>query len=503
MSNKIGIYIAAVVMLLLTLDIGYFIDRHNFIHLITAYSLLFVAYFYVVKKKIGGFETLQKLNNSQTSSQSSLYFSLNSFHFLLFTALILRGVLIFSMPNLSEDIYRFIWDGRLIHLGINPFNHKPSYFIENQLFSETLTPQLFQQLNSKDYFTVYPPVCQAVFAMAVWLFPTSIYGSMVVIKGFLFLCDMGTIYLMLKMLKDSKKALIYALNPLIIIELCGNAHFEAAMIFFFLLAIFILKKGKTETQRSGNFKSYPNVKVSVASAFFLALSVASKMLPLIFLPFFIKRMGLKNAFLYFIGVSFFLVLLFSPLYNAVFINNIKTSLNLYFQKFEFNASVYYVYSTIETARLGFNPILNISKVLMGVVLGSIAILIILDLLLKPKIQNLKSEKTDSFSESFFEKCLFAISIYFLCAAIVHPWYAALPLAISVFTRFRYIMVWTSLLPFTYIHYSYAKPTENFWVIGVEYFIVISFFIFELMKIAPLSIFLKNKNLSETQGSKRS
>ena len=87
-----------------------------------------------------------------------------------------------------------------------------------------------------------------------------------------------------------------------------------------------------------------------------------------------------------------------------------------------------------------------------------------------------------FSEAFFEKCLFAISIYFFCAAVIHPWYAALPLAISIFTRFRYIMVWTFLLPFTYIHYSYPKPTENFWVIGVEYFVIIVLFIFEMVKI---------------------
>jgi alpha-1,6-mannosyltransferase len=470
MSTKI----AAVVMLILTLDIGYFVERQDFTHLITAYSGMFVAYFYILtQQNLLQVLNLQQVVVSQNVPKVSNFWNVISLKNLLFFAILLRGVLVFSTP----------------------------YFIENQLFSETLTPQLFQLLNSKNYFTVYPPVCQAVFAVAVWLFPTSIYGSMVVIKGFLFLCEIGTIYLMFKMLKDKHKVLIYALNPLIIIELCGNVHFEAAMIFFFLLAVYVAGTFVSVHAPATQIPPVRAPATKVAATFAFALSVASKMLPLMFLPFFIRRLGLKKSFLYFTGIGLFLLLMFSPLYNAVFISNIKTSLNLYFEKFEFNASVYYVYSTIEVWRLGFNPILNISKVLISVVLISIILLAIFDKKSKntdgKSRNNREGGDTDLFSEAFFEKCLFAISVYFLCAAIVHPWYAALPLAISVFTRFRYIMVWTCLLPFTYIHYSYPKPTENFWVIGVEYFIVIGVFILEMLKRDPLSILTKNKDLSET------
>ncbi len=316
MSNKIGISIAAVVMLILTLDIGYFVERQHFTHLIIAYSLLFVAYIFILKQDFPQpKEGLQNLLNFKNLVNLK---SLSILHLLLIFAILLRGVLLFSTPNLSEDIYRFIWDGRLIHLGINPFNYKPTYFIDNQLYSETLTPQLYQLLNSKNYFSVYPPVCQAVFAIAVWLFPTSLFGSIVVIKGFLFLCEMGTIYLMLHTLKDKTKVLLYALNPLIIIELCGNAHFEAAMIFFFLLAIYILRNtfpvasdlselvlngfsrlvynwtdksvytGSDKSEATGSDKSEATLGTS---AFIFALSVASKMLPLMFLPFFHKAIG--------------------------------------------------------------------------------------------------------------------------------------------------------------------------------------------------------------------
>ena len=477
MLPKISTTIAVVLMLILTLDIGYCVDRHNFTHLILAYSSLFVLYFYILHTLRQVPSVGVPLKNLTQGVIDNPPFLIFNFKFLIGLAILLRGCLIFSVPNLSEDIYRFIWDGRLIHLSINPFNYKPSYFMGNQLFTDVLTPDLFQHLNSKEYFSVYPPVCQGVFAVAVWLFPKSIYGSMVVIKGFLFLCEIGTLFLMhrigefIRLTQQARRinspirlepVLIYALNPLIIIELCGNAHFEAAMIFFFLLAVYILK----------NLIQHLPTRNYAYSAAAFALSVASKMLPIVFLPFFIKRLGFKKSVVYFTWIGCFTLLLFLPLYNEVFINNIRSSLNLYFQKFEFNASVYYVYSTIETAHWGFNPILFISKILMLTVLFSIFLLAIFEK---------KEQNTEGGIEKLFERCLFAISIYFLCAASVHPWYAALPLAISVFTRFRYIMVWTCLLPFTYIHYSYPKPTENYWVIGLEYLVVVSFFVFEILK----------------------
>ena len=449
--------IAAIILLLLMLDSGYFVERKNFIHLIFTYSSAFAIYFYILK-------TAKEKEDIQ---------------FWIKMALILRGVLLFSLPHFSEDIYRFIWDGRLTNLGINPFNFKPSYFVENQLYSNILTPELFSQLNSKEYFTVYPSVCQGIFALAVWLFPKSIYGSAIVIKSFLLASEIGSIFLLKKMLSDSKKILIYALNPLIIIELCSNAHFEAAMIFFFLLSIFLLEKAVSYLKIQPNKIIPPLSKNLILSAFAFALSVASKMLPLMLLPFFIKRMGIKRSFVFFMMIGVSLLLIFIPLFNPLFINNLQSSLKLYFQKFEFNASVYYVVREVGTYLRGYNPIKEISPILTNTVLIGFALIMIFE-----KIK--KGEELIKFNleDGIFTTFLYALSIYFLCATTVHPWYAALPLVISIFTRFKYIMVWTALLPFTYIHYSYPKPTENYWVICFEYAVVICFFIYERVKKKP-------------------
>ena len=447
--------IAAIVLLLLMLDSGYFVERKDFIHFIFTYSSAFAVYLFILK----------------TAKEKE------DIEFWIKMALILRGVLLFSLPHFSEDIYRFIWDGRLTNMGINPFNFKPSYFVQNQLYANVLTPELFSQLNSKEYFTVYPSVCQGIFAFAVWLFPKSIYGSAVIIKAFLLASEIGTIFLLKKMLPDSKKILIYALNPLIIIELCANAHFEAAMIFFFMLSIFMLKKAFYQDDKmliNSTIKAtHPLSKSFILSSIAFALSVASKMLPLMLLPFFIKRMGIKRSFTFFIIIGMSLLLIFIPLFNPLFINNLQSSLKLYFQKFEFNASVYYLIREVGTHLRGYNPINEISPILTNTVLIGFALIMVFE-----KVK--KNENVFNFNHegSIFTTFLYAFSIYFLCATTVHPWYAALPLVISIFTRFKYIMVWTALLPFTYIHYSYPQPTENYWVIGIEYAVVICFFVYE-------------------------
>ena len=464
--------IAAIVLLLLMLDSGYFVERKDFIHLILVYSSAFAVYFYILK-------TVKEKEDID---------------FWIKMALILRGVLLFSLPHFSEDIYRFIWDGRLTNMGINPFNFKPSYFVQNQLYTDVLTPELFTKLNSKEYFTVYPSVCQGIFAFAVWLFPKSIYGSAIVIKSFLLASEIGTIFLLKKMLADSKKVLIYAFNPLIIIELCANAHFEAAMIFFFLLSLFILKQAfspKEIIQNQNIKKLLPtflshsvrtnNLKL-ILSGIAFALSVASKMLPLMLLPFFIKRMGIKRSFAFFTMIGISLLLIFIPLYNPLFINNLQSSLKLYFQKFEFNASVYYLIREVGTNLRGYNPINEISPILTNTVLICFALIMIFE-----KVKKNETLFNFNLEGGIFTTFLYAFSIYFLCATTVHPWYAALPLVISIFTRFKYIMVWTALLPFTYIHYSYPLPTENYWVIGFEYAVVICFFMYERFHKKPFQI----------------
>ena len=420
MKEKIiALRLLAIPLIALTVGLGFFVQQSDFIPIISQFGIFFFLYILIYK---------------YTNEKSKIAFFIG-------VSILLRFLLIFTLPNLSDDVYRFIWDGRLLVNGHNPFDYLPSYYIENNISIPGINEVLFNKLNSPEYFTIYPPVAQGVFAFACWLFPNSIIGSAITMKVFLFLCEIGSIFFIKKLLNHfqlpTKNILLYALNPLIIIELCGNLHFEAAMIFFLLAAVFFLVKNKM-----------------TLSAFSIALSVASKLLPLMFLPFLIKRLGWKKSIQYFSIMGIVIVLLFTPLLSGAFFNNFGASLDLYFQKFEFNASIYYAIRWVGYRVVGYNWIQSAGPALAVIVLLGILTVTFL-------------EKNFNW-QNLFEKMLFAIYFYLAFATIVHPWYVTLPVMLCLFTRFRFPILWSGLIFLTYINYSYDEYFENLWMVGIEY-----------------------------------
>jgi len=341
-----------------------------------------------------------------------------------------------------------------------------------------MTQELYDQLNSPNYFTVYPPINQLLFAIAAYCSPNSFTGSSILLKSFLFLCEVGSIYLIIDLLRHfqlpEKNVLLYALNPLIIFEIMGNVHFEGAMIFFLLLSIWLIA---IKNQL-------------VLSAIAMTFSIASKLLPLIFLPFFIWRLSIKkegfgiestnylslwmaklqainwSKNILFFGVLLgILLVLFIPLFSGAFVSNFGASLNLYFQKFEFNASIYYFIRWLGFQYKGYNIIQTLGPILSIIVLASILWRVFNEI--KPNWNNL------------FPNLLFAICIYLILALTIHPWYVALPIVCCLFTRFRFPILWSGLIFLTYINYSYVNYFENLWMVGIEYVLVGIFALYEI------------------------
>jgi alpha-1,6-mannosyltransferase len=406
--------------------LGFFVERTNFVVLLTNYAIAFSVYFFYVKKTF-------------SDKESKLLIALG---------LGLRLVLCFAFPRLSDDIYRFFWDGKLICGGYNPFAYLPSYFIDNQIFTSDFDIGIFKKLNSPNYYSIYPPVCQVVFSAAYWLSSKSIYGAAVLMKLFLLFCEIGTIFLLYKNEKrydffSKNAALLYALNPLCIIEICGNLHFEGAMIFFFLICI---------------FSQAPNIQ----SSLFYALSICSKLLTLIFLPLlflnFIKERKIKWAFFSSTMTLIFVTLFFSPLIDKNFFANFVSSLNLYYQKFEFNASLYYVGKVVSTYFIGYNPIQYVS--------GALSLVVILNIL----IQYFRHI-------TIFNKLFWTFFVYLLCQSIVHPWYLTTLVLLSILANKRIGILWSGLVFLSYSHYQNGFYQENFYLIGLEYFVLIAYFVY--------------------------
>lgn len=208
MPNNKGsfLWLAFVVSIIGFVLIGYDIQRHETAKLLTIYGLIFSAYLFFAYKKN--------------------HLSIRN---IIGIGILFRLIFLFSTPSLSDDFYRFIWDGRLWFNGINPFAHLPNYYINNPHFAPFgINQELFQLLNSPTHYTIYPPIPQFINWIAAWFASDSIWLSTIIIRISHILAEIGTIFLLPKVLVgfkiDKKNSLWYALNPLIIIELTGNLH---------------------------------------------------------------------------------------------------------------------------------------------------------------------------------------------------------------------------------------------------------------------------------------
>ena len=365
-----------------------------------------------------------------------------------------RLFVLFAFPNLSDDVFRFVWDGRLTVNGENPFLHMPSWYLESKNIIPGLNQELYDQLNSHEYFTVYPPILQYIFAFSVWLFPNDIYASTIVMKCFIFLAECGSIAILLKLFKQfeihAKYIAIYALNPLVIIELTGNLHFEGLMIFFLLFAIWLLAKNKV-----------------ILSAGAMSFAICIKLLPLMFLPFLIKRLGFKISALYFGCIVLLTTLFFAPFLSDEIFLNFFQSIDLYFRKFEFNASIFYIVRWLGFCAKGWNIIQTV-----GPVMSIIVAFIILFIAFREKIVTTKS---------LLQKMSIALLLYFGMATIIHPWYVTTLVAFTAFWKWRFPLVWSLLIPLSYFAYSHSNFYENLWLIAIEYLAIPIFAFYEWKK----------------------
>ncbi len=424
--GKLVFWALPVMLIAVEFILLYFIPRSNFLSTYSTFILLFAAYFFIVKEQ-----------------------KLFSFQFCIGLAVLLRLIAVFSLPVLSDDYFRFIWDGKMFLYHVNPFSFTPKEYLlthtDNQLqfLYNNLIPE------SQESYTIYPAVLQYIFAIAAKLFPGNPYGASVIMKLFIFSAECFTLYglFLLSRLKKipQRNILVYALNPLVIVELTGNVHFEALMICFLVFTFYFLEKNKI-----------------LMAALFWALAICSKLLPVMLAPLFLMQLGfwrfLKTGLL----TLLFSFVLFIPLIDADLLAHLGDSVGKYYNLFEFNASFYYLFARISEL---FSDIDYTEQI--AFILGVAALCIILS------ISFVKFKRS-----LLYEKALWIFFIYFLSAAMVHPWYITTLVALSVFSRFRFPVIFSLLIPLSYFPYWLKEYDENMYIILLEYSLLFVYVVYE-------------------------
>ncbi len=412
---------------------AYHLVRTDFLNLLGIFAILFFLCFKIVR--------IEKWN----------------FRFLLVAGILFRLIFLFAEPNLSQDFYRFIWDGELVRNFINPYLNVPNTLIEQPDLPIANAKELYHGMGglSAKHFSNYPPLNQLLFALASLLGGKTILGAIITMRCSILLADIGIVYFGRKLLKNINQSphLIfwYFLNPLVLIELTGNLHFEGVMLFFFVWALYLLSIHKWQW-----------------AAFVYACSISIKLVPLLFLPLFLKHFKFKRAIFFYTLVALGSLLIFIPFYSSEFITNYSKTIGLWFSNFEFNAGLYNAIKQI-AIQFDIKPWKLIKTYGQITPIVTIAFVVLITFFRK-------NEKLPILISSM----LWVLSFYYFISATVHPWYIIFLVVLSAFTKYKYAFLWSAVIVLSYFAYSLEDFKENLWLIAIEYFSVLLFLIYELL-----------------------
>jgi Glycosyltransferase family 87 len=244
---------------------------------------------------------------------------------ILAVALLLRLFFVAGPPQLSDDLYRYLWDGRQLRQGVNPYAVAPAAASTTSGL-ETLRAKI----NHPELVTIYPPAAQLLFA-AGSLFGGGASGF----KLFLVLLDLLLCIVLLRLLSALQRPpwrlILYAWNPLPILEIASSGHIDGAALLLFLFAVLLLIRNsdgaREQTQASVPAAVFPGLAGGVFGA-----AVLVKLLPLFFLPALLLLCRRGRGF--FLGGLSLCTLLLCLLFWPALANGLAT-LDLYLRNWEF------------------------------------------------------------------------------------------------------------------------------------------------------------------------
>jgi hypothetical protein len=317
-----------------------------------------------------------------------------------------------------DDLRRYVWDGRLQRLGYNPYKVVPA----DPAVAALHTPET-RDLNNPDVPSPYPPGAQLFFRAVA-----TIQESTFAFKIAFLACDLAIIFVLLTELRRTGQGehwiLAYAWHPLLATEVAGSSHID--IVGTLLLVVSAVALGR-------------RWRATAAVAF--ALAVAVKLLPIVLLPLYWKRVRMRDGVL----AAIVLGLLYAP-----FLDHGRIpigSLGTYVQRFRFNDPVFAMLERVATPQVAAG---------LAVLVGFLAAVW------------LRSKRPTCTSEAF----AWPMAASLVCAPVVYPWYLIwlLPFVRSASTL--PIIIWTvSILP-TYFVWHLRELGRPWivpgWILLLEY-----------------------------------
>lgn len=337
----------------------------------------------------------------------------------------------------SNDVYRYIWEGYIQNQGFNPYQVAPDDPLLENLIQGDMHA-IWQQINHKDLSGGYPPLVMLFFRGLAAISPTAQMFKMAML-GF-DLMTIGALILIVQWRKVSPVHLFwYVTNPLVLVYGAGEAHLDVVQAAFLVWGLYFIGSKKP-----------------VAGFLALGMAVVSKYFAVAALPFVITRSNL-HAWLAVVlaGISF-----------LPFVHDLQA---LFQSLFVFGGRMHYNDGLAEILRFLFGSMAL--PVLILILFGLLAMIYL-------------------FVQDTLRSVYLALGAVLLCLPTLHPWYLLLMAPFMVIYPSRawlYLMLASIVtLPVLANEYQTGVFQEIKWLKLIEYLPFYSILIYDTLVRRPLS-----------------
>ncbi|MGD8890806.1 MAG: hypothetical protein PVF53_20490, partial [Desulfobacterales bacterium] len=338
---------------------------------------------------------------------------------LIFCLGILARLLFLQYP-VSNDVFRYVWEGYIQNLGFNPYSYHPNHSALVEIARGKLHP-VWLQINHPNLAAAYPPLTLLIFRSLAWVNPSPFLFKMAMI-GF----DIGMMIILMLIMIDKRmspsRLLLYAVNPLVILFIAGEGHFDIIQAFFVCLALYLMRRKKNE----------------ITGFISLGLAVLTKYFALVAFPFLVRAENRWKSMAVLVPLF-----LYVPFINAG--ADIFKSLGLFAATFHHNDSV---------------------AVLLRYLFGDQANLISLPLILLCLVW------IYLFVQNQMRSIYVAIGCLLLFLPTLHPWYLVLMVPFLVFYPSKAWLYLTVAIVFPFpvmaVEFETGIYQEIFWAKYFEY-----------------------------------
>ena len=410
----------------------------------------------------------------------------------------------------EDDVYRYLWDGKVFSNNINPFEYAPSEVhefkelrIQNpeiyyEIYNERNERELeklsalkwdnpkslkyLERVNHPDVPTIYPPMAQFVFRAVYFFQPDNIFSMRVAFLVFDVLAMLFIVGILGRLGLNKNMSVVYFWCPLIIKETLNSTHLDIIGIAFMCGSIFFLVHHRHKL-----------------ATFFLALGFLGKLYPAILLPLYLqscfedsrKKEGnpwLASAanLLLFIGV---IILGYTPFMGIGL--KMFEGLKTYSLYWESNDSIFaclvFIFKNLpgnlNSVSFLSNPLpIFLSKLTVVCILMAVLIWLLL-----------KNTSLTKEPRQFLNHLFILMALVFLLSPIQNPWYLCWVVPFLCLFPFRSWILLTGLVGFYYLdfYFDYQEiQSWTKWTPWIEYLPFYGLFLWDWCN--------KNKGLRKTE-----